>query len=111
VNRASIFPNSFEIIVSITVLAIVIVGGMGSIPGVVLAAMVLVGLPNILQEFSSFRYLIYGVLLIYMMLNRPEGFIPSRRRAQELREEEVLQDAWLKARQAEQEAAQPAAER
>ena len=109
VNRASIFPNSFEIIVSITVLAIVIVGGMGSIPGVVLAAMVLVGLPNILQEFSSFRYLIYGVLLIYMMLNRPEGFIPSRRRAQELREEEVLQDAWLKARQAEQEAAQPAA--
>jgi branched-chain amino acid transport system permease protein len=109
VNRASIFPNTFEIIVSITVLAIVIVGGMGSIPGVVLAAVVLVGLPNILQEFSSFRYLIYGVLLIFMMLNRPEGFIPSRRRAQELREEEVLQDAWLKARQAEQEAAQPAA--
>ncbi len=108
-NRASIFPNSFEIIISITVLAIVIVGGMASIPGVVLAALVLVALPNILQEFSSFRFLIYGVLLIFMMLKRPEGFIPSRRRAQELREEEVLQDAWLRAREAERGEAQPAA--
>jgi branched-chain amino acid transport system permease protein len=109
VNRASVFPNSFEIIVSITVLAIVIVGGMGSIPGVVLAALVLVALPNVLQEFSSYRYLIYGALLIFMMLKRPEGFIPSRRRAEELREEELLQDAWLRARQAEIGEAQPTA--
>ena len=97
VKTASIFPNSFDIIVSITVLAIVIVGGMGSVPGVVLAALALRGLPEILQEFQSFRFLIYGALLIFMMLRRPEGFIPSRRRARELRQDEVLQDAWLKA--------------
>ncbi len=97
VKTASIFPNSFDIIVSITVLAIVIVGGMGSVPGVVLAALALRGLPEILQEFQSFRFLIYGALLIFMMLRRPEGFIPSRRRARELRQDEVLQDAWVQA--------------
>ena len=94
----SIFPNSFDIIVSITVLVIVIVGGMASVPGVMLGALVLVGLPEMLREFESFRFLIYGSLLIFMMLRRPEGFIPSRRRAEELHEADVAQDAWLRAR-------------
>ena len=101
VKTGSVFPNSFDIIVSITVLAIVIVGGMGSIPGVVLAAVALRALPEVLQEFQQFRFLIYGGLLIFMMLKRPEGFIPSRRRARELHEEEVQQDAWLQAHPAE----------
>ena len=96
----SIFPNSFDIIVSITVLVVVIVGGMASVPGVILGAVVLVGLPELLREFEDFRFLIYGALLIFMMLRRPEGFIPSRRRAQELHEADIEQDAWLHARAA-----------
>ncbi len=101
VKIGSVFPSSFSIIVSITILVIVIVGGIASVPGVALAALLLVGLPELLQEFQQFRFLIYGVLLIVMMLKRPEGLIPSRRRARELREDEVLQDAWLKAQQQE----------
>jgi branched-chain amino acid transport system permease protein len=94
----SVFPHSFDIVVSITVLVVIIVGGIASVPGVILGAFVLVALPELLREFEEFRFLIYGALLIFMMLRRPEGFIPSRRRAQELHEEEVMQDAWLHAR-------------
>ena len=91
----SVFPPTFDIVVSITVLVIIIVGGMGSVPGVVLGAIVLIVLPNLLREFSEYQFLFYGVLLIVMMLKRPEGFIPSKRRAQELHAEELSQDAWL----------------
>jgi branched-chain amino acid transport system permease protein len=91
----SVFPHTFDIVVSITILVIIIVGGMGSVPGVTLGALVLIVLPNLLREFSEFQFLFYGVLLIAMMLKRPEGFIPSQRRAQELHSEEMAQDAWL----------------
>ena len=92
----SVFPHSFSVIVSITILVVIIVGGMASVPGVVLASFVLVGLPELLREFEEYRFLIYGALLIFMMQRRPEGFIPSRRRAQELHEEEISQDAGLR---------------
>ena len=92
----SVFPHSFNVIVSITILVVIIVGGLASVPGVVLASFVLVGLPELLREFEEYRFLIYGALLIFMMQRRPEGFIPSRRRAQELHEEEFTQDAWLR---------------
>ena len=92
----SIFPHSFNIVVSLTVLMVIIVGGMGSIPGVVLGALVLVGMPELLREFSEFKFLIYGALLIFMMLNKPEGLIPSKQRAQELHQDEAAQDAWLR---------------
>jgi branched-chain amino acid transport system permease protein len=91
----SVFPHSFDIVVSITVLVIIIVGGMGSVPGVTVGALALIALPNLLREFSEYQFLFYGVLLIAMMLVRPEGFIPSRRRAQELHTEELAQDDWL----------------
>lgn len=93
----SVFPHSFNVIVSITVLVVIIVGGMASVPGVVLGTLVLVGLPELLREFEEYRFLIYGALLIFMMLKRPEGFIPSGRRAEELHEQEVAQDEWLAA--------------
>lgn len=83
----SVFPHSFGLIVSINVLSLVIIGGSGSIPGVVVGALVLVGLPELLREFSEFRMLIYGVLLIVMMLVRPEGFWPSEVRRRELHED------------------------
>lgn len=85
----SVFPNSFELLISINVLAIIIVGGVGSLPGVILGAFVLVGLPELLREFVEFRLLIYGVLLIVMMLVRPEGLWPSAVRRRELRAEET----------------------
>jgi len=91
----SVFPHSFDIVVSITVLVIIIVGGMGSVPGVTVGALALIALPNLLREFSEYQFLFYGILLIAMMLVRPEGFIPSKRRAQELHTEELAQDDWL----------------
>jgi branched-chain amino acid transport system permease protein len=97
----SVFTNSFEILVSIVILVIVIVGGMGNIVGVVVGAFVLIGIlggpnqPGLLQEFGEYRLLMYGALLVFMMLRRPEGLVPSKRRQQELHQEEFLQDAWL----------------
>jgi branched-chain amino acid transport system permease protein len=91
---SSVFPNSFTLLVSINVLAVVILGGMGSIPGVVVGAFVLVGLPELLREFAEYRLLIYGVILMAIMIVRPEGLIPSRRRQLELHEEEVLEEQF-----------------
>jgi branched-chain amino acid transport system permease protein len=74
----AVFPSTFNVLVSINVAAIVVVGGMGSIPGVVVGAIVLVGLPELFREFSEYRYLFYGVVLMLMMRFRPEGLWPSR---------------------------------
>ncbi|RLC57244.1 MAG: branched-chain amino acid ABC transporter permease [Chloroflexota bacterium] len=84
----SIFPHSFSLMVSINVLCLIIVGGMGSLPGVVVGALILVGLPELLREFAEYRMLMYGALLIVMMLARPEGFWPSEVRRRELHAEE-----------------------
>ncbi|MBW3592849.1 MAG: branched-chain amino acid ABC transporter permease, partial [Actinobacteria bacterium] len=105
----SIFPHTFAILVSITVLMVVIVGGMASIPGVMLGALVLVGLPELLREFSEFRFLVYGALLIFMMIKKPEGFIPSKQRSRELHQEEATQDAWLRRDAKDEEEPAPAA--
>jgi len=82
----SAYPHSFNFLVSINVLSLIIIGGMGSIPGVIVGALALVGLPELLREFAEFRYLIYGMVLVIMMLTRPEGLIPEARRAEELEE-------------------------
>jgi branched-chain amino acid transport system permease protein len=88
---SSIFPHSFNLLVSINVLCLIIVGGMGSLPGVVVGALVLVGMPELLREFAEYRLMIYGALLITMMLVRPEGLWPSpiRRRELHAHEEEI----------------------
>jgi branched-chain amino acid transport system permease protein len=88
----SVFPGSFSILVSITVLAIVILGGMGSIPGVVLGALALIGLPEALREFAEFKLLVYGGALVAMMLLRPEGFLPDVARRRELHEADELEE-------------------
>ena len=82
----SIFPNSFGLQVSINVLAVIILGGIGSIPGVIVGAAALVGLPELLREFGEFRLLIYGAILIAIMIFRPEGLLPNKRRQRELHE-------------------------
>ncbi|PJF21051.1 MAG: hypothetical protein CUN56_13065 [Phototrophicales bacterium] len=71
-----IFPDSFTILVSINVLSLIIIGGMGSIPGVVLGSMILIGLPELLRELDDYRLLSFGVLLVVVMLIKPEGILP-----------------------------------
>jgi branched-chain amino acid transport system permease protein len=96
VQIGSLAPASFTILVSITVLAVVILGGMGSIPGVVVGTLLLIGLPGLLDEFEEYRLLIYGAALILVMILRPQGLVPNVRRSRELQEEEAAQDQWLK---------------
>jgi branched-chain amino acid transport system permease protein len=80
----SIFASSIQLYVSINVVAIVVVGGMGSIPGAVLGAIFLIGVPELFREFSEYRFLFYGAALILMMLYRPEGILPTRFAAREV---------------------------
>jgi len=83
----SVYPHSMTFIISINVLVLIIIGGMGSIPGVFVGALVLVGLPGILTEFQEYRLWFYGLALVFVMLNRPEGLWPEARRRRELHEE------------------------
>jgi branched-chain amino acid transport system permease protein len=74
----AVFPSSINLFVSINAVAIVVVGGMGSIPGVALGAIVLIGLPELFREFQEYRFLFYGLVLMLMMRFRPAGLLPSR---------------------------------
>jgi branched-chain amino acid transport system permease protein len=77
-----------------------------------LGALLLVATPQLLREFEQYRFLLYGALLIFMMLSRPEGLLPSRRRAREFHEEEIVEEPWVRAeaRQQESAASRPAVE-
>ncbi len=79
----SVYPHSFQLLVSINVLAILVIGGLGSLPGVLVGAIVLIGLPELLREFGEFRYLFYGIALVAMMHVRAEGLWPATARAKE----------------------------
>ncbi|MBN1259158.1 MAG: leucine/isoleucine/valine transporter permease subunit [Anaerolineae bacterium] len=81
-------PEDFTLLVSINVLSLVIIGGMGSIPGVIMGALILKGLPEILRELSDYRMLAFGALLVLMMILRPEGMWPSTRQKMELHGDE-----------------------
>lgn len=80
----SIVPQTFDLLISVNALAIIIIGGLASIPGVVVGAMLLIGLPELLREFAEYRLWVYGALLVVMMLYRPEGFVPEPTRRREL---------------------------
>ena len=84
----SVFPGSFGIQVSITTLAVVVLGGMGSIPAMVVGAFVLIGMPELLREFAEFKLLVYGAVLVLVMVLRPEGLLPDVGRRRELHEAE-----------------------
>lgn len=79
-------PASFTIWESIIILCIVVIGGMGSLVGVVLGALVLILGPEYLRAFSEYRMLLFGVLLVGMMIFRPGGFIPNIRRTYQFKE-------------------------
>jgi branched-chain amino acid transport system permease protein len=99
IKLGTIYPHSFALLISINVLSLIILGGMGSIPGVFVGALLLVGLPELLREFSEFRLLIYGALLVIMMQVRPEGFWPEATHKRELHEApaDVVQAEVVKA--------------
>jgi branched-chain amino acid transport system permease protein len=97
VKIGSLTPASFQVLVSIQVLGLVILGGMGSIPGVIVGALVLVGLPGLLREFEEYRFLAYGAAVVAVMVLRPQGLVPNVRRSRELQAEERAQDEWAKA--------------
>jgi branched-chain amino acid transport system permease protein len=101
VQIGSLTPASFEVQVSILVLGLVILGGMGSLPGVVTGALVLVGLPGLLREFEEYRGLAYGAAIVIVMILRPQGLVPNVRRSRELKEEEAAQDEWVHEKEAE----------
>lgn len=88
-----ISPETFQLIVSITILAMVVLGGLGSIAGSLVGAAVITIIPEILRSlpdrFQESRFLIFGAVLVAMMIFRPQGIIPSRRRAAELKGEVV----------------------
>jgi branched-chain amino acid transport system permease protein len=89
----TIYPHSFQLIISINILALIIVGGMGSLPGVALGSLVLIGLPEMLREFGEYRYLFYGLAIIAVMRLKPEGLWPSAAKRREIRAERELKRA------------------
>jgi len=97
VQIGSLTPASFQVLISIQVLGLVILGGLGSLPGVIVGALVLVGLPGLLREFEEYRLLAYGGALVAVMILRPQGLVPNVRRSRELLKEEQAQDEWAKA--------------
>ena len=72
-------PSSFTFFESALILCIVVLGGSGSSIGVVIAAVVITLLPEVLREFSNFRILLFGLLMVAMMVWRPRGFVIEKR--------------------------------
>lgn len=80
-NFASLVAKKFDYNLSINILVMVVLGGMGSIPGAIIAAVVLTVLPELLRGFSQYRMFIYSIVLIIMMLfNRAPAFVMWRQR-------------------------------
>ena len=72
-------PESFTFLESAMVLSMVVLGGMGSIPGIMLGAAALIVLPEVFREFETYRMLAFGMAMVVMMLFRPAGLIPAKR--------------------------------
>lgn len=81
---AFVSPESFTFFESVIVLCMVVLGGMGSVPGVILGALIVVILPEVLREFAGYRMLVFGAALVLMMIFRPQGMIGNPRRRVEL---------------------------
>ncbi|XBT42884.1 high-affinity branched-chain amino acid ABC transporter permease LivM [Pseudomonas viridiflava] len=84
-RQGLVTPESFTFIESAIILAIVVLGGMGSQLGVILAAIVMILLPELMREFSEYRMLMFGALMVLMMIWRPQGLLPMQRPHMELR--------------------------
>lgn len=86
-RQGFISPESFTFIESAIILAIVVLGGMGSQLGVVLAAVVMIVLPELAREFQEYRMLFFGLMMVLMMIWRPQGLLPMKRPKLRLKEQ------------------------
>lgn len=77
----TVSPGSFSYSESVLLFAIVILGGAGSIPGVLLGAFLITGLPEIFRELQDYRMLLFGAAMVAMMIFRPKGLIPPHSRS------------------------------
>ncbi|WP_245399732.1 high-affinity branched-chain amino acid ABC transporter permease LivM [Atopomonas sediminilitoris] len=84
-RQGLVTPESFTFIESAIILAIVVLGGMGSQLGVILAAVVMILLPEMAREFNEYRMLMFGALMVLMMIWRPQGLLPMQRPHLELK--------------------------
>ncbi|MBP2017484.1 branched-chain amino acid transport system permease protein [Symbiobacterium terraclitae] len=78
VKMTAVSPNSFSFMQSVTVLMAVVMGGMGSVPGVILGGALVILLPELLRNVADWRYLVFGAALVLLMLFRPVGLWPAR---------------------------------
>ncbi|WAF87268.1 high-affinity branched-chain amino acid ABC transporter permease LivM [Metapseudomonas otitidis] len=85
-RQGLVTPESFTFIESAIILAIVVLGGMGSQLGVILAAVVMILLPELAREFNEYRMLMFGALMVLMMIWRPQGLLPMQRPHLELKQ-------------------------
>ncbi|MEU0882557.1 hypothetical protein ABZ345_28455 [Lentzea sp. NPDC005914] len=101
-KNGTVSYESFKFLESVTLLAAVILGGMGSIPGAVLGAALLFVLPEKLRDFADYRLMIFGLALILIMRFRPVGLIPDAHRRAEMieRADENAEEAHLEAKKA-----------
>ena len=74
-KMAFVSPESFTFFESVLILCMVVLGGMGSIPGIILGAFLLITLPEILRDFADYRMLAFGAALVLMMVFRPQGLL------------------------------------
>jgi len=84
-RQGLVTPESFTFIESAIILAIVVLGGMGSQLGIILAAVVMILLPELAREFNEYRMLMFGALMVLMMIWRPQGLLPMQRPHLELK--------------------------
>ncbi len=92
-RMSHISPESFTFIESAMILAIVVLGGMGSQRGVILAAIIIASLPELVRDFEQFRMLMFGLLMVFMMAWRPQGLMPMKRPHIEMRKQELEERA------------------
>jgi len=89
-------PESFTFWESCLMFSIVLIGGMGSIPGVVIGAAAISLFPEIFRPFATYRMVVFGLAMILMMMFRPGGFWPRRRGGLEARD--LLSRLWRRGR-------------
>jgi branched-chain amino acid transport system permease protein len=86
-KQGTVSPDSFDFVVSVMVLAMVVLGGLGNIGGVLLGAFILSLLPEFLRGFDIYRMLLFGLAMILMMLFRPQGIIGEAHHKEEFQRE------------------------
>jgi branched-chain amino acid transport system permease protein len=84
-------PNFFLFMESCIVLCIVVLGGVGSIPGIVVAALILIAVPEVFRELENYRMLAFGGIMTTMMVLKPDGLIPASRKRRQIKETQMIE--------------------